>query len=54
MVTGAFNPAGALSEGHDAIAEASEAQEARIALFSERLSEAWATTSLGCSNTVPG
>ena len=34
MVTGAFNPSGALSDGQDAIAEASEAHEARMARFS--------------------
>jgi len=34
MITGAFSPSGARSEGHDAIAEASEAQEARMARFS--------------------
>src|SRR5438270_6309442 len=54
MVTGAFSPVGALNDGQEAIAEASEAQDARIALFSDRLSEALATTSLGCVNTVPG
>ena len=30
MVTGAFRPSGARSAGHDAIADASEAHEARI------------------------
>ena len=44
MVTGAFSPSGARSEGHDAIAEASEAHEARMARFSERLR-------LGCETT---
>ena len=34
MLTGAFNPSGALSDGQDAIAEASEAHEARMARFS--------------------
>jgi hypothetical protein len=34
MVTGAFRPSGARSAGQDAIAEASEAHEARIARFS--------------------
>jgi len=51
MVTGAFSPSGARSEGQDAIAEASDAQEARIARFSERLRSGWATTSRGCSGT---
>ena len=34
MVTGAFRPSGARSDGHDAIADASEAHEARMARFS--------------------
>ena len=54
MVTGAFSPSGARSDGHDAIADASEAQEARIARFSARLRLGWETTSRGCSNAVPG
>lgn len=54
MVTGAFSPSGARRDGHDAIAEASDAHEARIARFSERLRVGWATTSRGCSNAVPG
>ena len=33
MVTGAFNPSGARNAGHDAIAEASDAQDARMARF---------------------
>ena len=37
MVTGAFRPSGARSDGHEAIAEASDAHEARMARFSERL-----------------
>jgi hypothetical protein len=36
MVTGAFNPSGALSDGQDAIAEASEAHEARMARFKRK------------------
>jgi hypothetical protein len=44
MVTGAFSPSGARSAGHDAIAEASEAHEANMARFSERLR-------LGCEIT---
>jgi hypothetical protein len=34
MVTGTFSPFGARRAGHEAIAEASEAREARIACFS--------------------
>jgi len=45
---------GARSAGHDAIADASEAQDARMARFSARLSFGWETTSRGCSNVVPG
>lgn len=45
MVTGALRPSGARSDGHDAIADASEAHEARIARFSARLRFAWKTTS---------
>ena len=37
MVTGAFSPTGARSEGQDAMADASEAHEARMARFSPRL-----------------
>ena len=36
MMTGAYRPAGAGSDGHDAIAEASDAHE-DFAPFSERL-----------------
>jgi hypothetical protein len=54
MVTGALRPAGARSEGQEAIAEASDAQDARIARFSENDSEECARTSRGCSKTVPG
>ena len=36
MRTGIFSPSGARSAGHEAIADASEAQEARIALFGQR------------------
>ena len=43
MVTGAFSPAGARSEGHDAIAEASEAHEASMARFSGKESN-WVPT----------
>jgi impB/mucB/samB family C-terminal domain len=53
MLTGAFSPWGARA-GHEAIAEASEAEEARIARFSASVSDACVTTSLGCSKTVPG
>src|ERR1043165_7148939 len=54
MLTGAFRPAGARSAGQDAIADASEAQEARIARFSANVRSGCATTSLGCSKTVAG
>src|SRR6201993_3494861 len=37
MVTVAFSPSGARSEGQDAMADASEAHEARMARFSPRL-----------------
>ena len=47
MVTGALRLAGARSEGQEAIAEASDAQDARMARFSETDSEESATTSLG-------
>jgi hypothetical protein len=40
--------------GHEVIAEASEAQEARIARFSANVRDGCVTTSLGCSKTVPG
>lgn len=36
MVTGALSPAGALSDGHDAIAVASDAHQARMARFSAK------------------
>ena len=52
MLTGAFSPSGARSSGHEAIAEASEAQEARIARFSASVRSGCETTSLGCSKTV--
>ena len=35
MVTGALRPAGARSDGQEAIAAASDAQDARMARFSE-------------------
>jgi hypothetical protein len=43
----ALRPAGARSEGQEAIAEASDAQDARIARFSETDSEEAARTSRG-------
>jgi len=46
--------AGDGNAGHEAIAEASEAQEARIARFSASVRSGCDTTSLGCSKTVPG
>ncbi|MGY4382630.1 hypothetical protein ACVWZ3_010333 [Bradyrhizobium sp. i1.3.6] len=54
MVTGALSPAGARKEGQEAIADASDAQDARMARFSETESERSASTSLGWSNAVPG
>lgn len=54
METGAFRPSGALSDGQDVIADASEAHDARMARFSERLRVGWETTSFGCSNALPG
>ena len=51
--TGAFSPAGERKEG-EAIAEASDAHEARMARFSAMLSRGSRTRSRGCSNTVPG
>lgn len=54
MKTGSFSPSGARSDEHDAIADASEAQDARMARFSARLKRASDTTSRGCSNAVPG
>ena len=53
MLTGALSPSGARSAGHEAIADASEAQDARIARFSASVRHGCATTSLGCSNTWP-
>jgi hypothetical protein len=53
MVTGAFRPAGARKAGQDAIADASDAQDARMARFSEIDSEGWVNTSAGWSKTVP-
>src|SRR4030095_12051584 len=47
IVTGAFRPLGARSAGHEAIADASEAQEARMARFSANVSVGWLTTSRG-------
>ena len=47
MVTGLFRPAGARSAGCEAIALASDAQDARMARFSDRVSAGCDTTSLG-------
>ena len=47
MVIGALTPAGALSEGAEATAEASEAQDARMARFSATDNDRLATTSFG-------
>jgi len=54
IVTGLFRPSGARKAGHKAIAEASEAHEARIARFSAVVSAGCPTTSWGWSKTVPG
>ena len=54
MLTGALSPSGARSAGQDAIAEASEAQDARMARFSGSVRDGCVTTSFGCSKTVPG
>ena len=47
MLTGIFSPSGARSAGQEAIADASEAQEARIARFS-------ASVRSGCAHHVLG
>ena len=47
MLTGVFSPSGARSAGQEAIAEASEAQEARIARFSASVRD-------GCDHHVLG
>jgi hypothetical protein len=47
MVTGALRPTGARSEGQEAIADASNAQDARMARFFETDSEGCVRTSLG-------
>lgn len=52
--TGFFRPAGERMDGQDAIAEASDAQDARMARFSAVVRPVWHTTSFGCSKTVPG
>jgi hypothetical protein len=54
MLTGVLSPYGARKAGQDAMADASDAHEARIARFSEKLSAGSATTSRGWLNTVPG
>jgi hypothetical protein len=54
MLTDIFRPSGRCSAGQEAIAEASEAQEARIARFSASDRDGCITTSLGWSKTVPG
>jgi hypothetical protein len=53
MLTGALN-LGARNAGHEAIAEASNAQEARMVRFSAKVSDGCVTTSFGCSKTVRG
>lgn len=54
MLTGALRPAGARSEGQDAIADVSDAQDAKMARFSETESVGSDSTSFGCWKTVPG
>ena len=54
MLTGALSPSGARNAGQEAIAEASEAQDARMARFSGSVRDGCVTTSFGCSKTVPG
>jgi hypothetical protein len=54
MVTGSLRPEGARSAGQEAIADASDAHDARMARFSEIDSEGCARTSFGCSKIVPG
>ena len=54
MLTGALSPSGARKAGQDAMADASDAHDARMARFSARLSAGWETTSRGWLNTVPG
>jgi hypothetical protein len=51
MLTGAFSPSGARSAGQEAIAEASDAHDSRIARFSASERDGCVTTSLGCSKT---
>jgi hypothetical protein len=47
MVTGALRPAGARNAGQEAIADASDAQDARMARFSDTESEGCVRTSFG-------
>jgi hypothetical protein len=53
ILTGAISPSGARKAGQDAMADASDAHESRIARFFERLSAGSATTSRGWLNTAP-
>ena len=53
MVTGALRPVGALSAGHEAIADASDAHDARMARFSAIDRCGCATTSLGDRKPYP-
>src|SRR6185312_11664594 len=52
--TGFLIPAGERREGQDAIADASDAHEARTARFSAVVRAGCVATSFGCSKTVPG
>lgn len=54
MVTGTFRPAGARHDGQHAIADAPDAQDAKMARFFEADSEVSTSTSLGWSKTFPG
>src|ERR1051325_2521866 len=47
--TGCFSPAGERSDGQEAMADASDAQDARMARFSAVVRPVWDTTSFGCS-----
>jgi hypothetical protein len=54
MMTGALRPAGAHKAGQEAIAEASDAQDAKMARFSEMDSEGCGQNVLGVIEDRPG
>jgi hypothetical protein len=54
MVTGFRRPGGERSAGHEAIADASDAHDAKMARFSDSVRLEFATIFLGWSNAVPG